>query len=139
MPTINGKDAVVFFKKHDGTATLSGLQRTIEIDQSIDTADHTAGTMNYRRRKATVGDISISITSLYNAEDGTAIGGLLVMGAEGTLEIAPSGTATGNPKGQYPVVVTGVSIPIPYDGEVTQSWSFEGNGDPVTEIQTDVY
>lgn len=139
MATYNGDECYCAFITASGTAVLTGNQRTVDLEETMETADHTGGTANYRRRKKTVGDISVSVEVLWPGEGGTAANAIVAMGAEGTIWIAPLGTASGKPKGAYPVIPTGRSLPIPFDGELLQTYTFEGNGDPVHDVFTAVY
>lgn len=139
MATYNGDECYAAFITASGTAVLTGNQRTVDLETSMETADHTGGTANYRRRKKTVGDVTASVEVLWEGAGGTAANALVTNGADGTLWIAPLGTATGMPKGAYPVICTGKTLPIPFDGELLQTFSFEGNGDPVHDVFTAVY
>ena len=65
MATYNGDECYVRFINASGTAVLTGNQRTVEFEESMETADHTGGTANYRRRKKTVGDTTFSVEVLW--------------------------------------------------------------------------
>jgi hypothetical protein len=139
MATYNGDEAYARWTSSAGTAILTGNQRSVNLELSMDTADHTGGTADYRRRKKTVGDFTIEIEALWEGTSGSAANAAITMGAEGTLEIAPLGSASGRPKGVYPVICTGKTLPMPFDGELIQTFSFEANGDPVSDVFTTVY
>lgn len=139
MATYNGDEAYARWTSSSGTAVLTGNQRGLDLSLSTDTADHTGGTANYRRRKATVGDFTIEFEALWEGTSGSAANAAIAIGGEGTLEIAPLGSATGRPKGTYPVVCVGKTLPMPFDGELLQTFSFEANGDPVNDVFTTVY
>ncbi len=138
MATFNGDACLVRWTNSGGTATLTGLQRSVELDISMDTADHTGGTHDYRRRKATVGDFTLEVEVLWEGTGGSAANAAIAMGGEGTIELGPLGSASGRPKGTYPVICVGKTLPMPFDGELLQTFSFEGNGDP-TDVFTTVY
>lgn len=140
MATYNGDELVVTWTRHDGTATLTGIQRELTLNSSMDFADHSGGTVNYRRRKKTIGDYDAQIVTLWDTSNlGTAAMTLLADGNEGTLNIAPLGTATGNPKGTYPMVVENKGLPIPFDDGIVLTLGFLANGDPVNDVFTAVY
>lgn len=140
MATWNGDELVATWTRHDGTATLTGIQRELTFNSSMDFADHSGGTVHYRRRKKTIGDYDAQIVTLWDTSNlGTAAMTLLADGNEGTLNIAPLGTATGKPKGTYPMVVENKELPIPYDDGIIVTLSFLANGDPVNDMFTAVY
>jgi hypothetical protein len=112
----------------------------LTFNSSMDFADHSGGTVNYRRRKKTIGDYDAQIVTLWDTTAlGTAAMTLLADGNEGTLNIAPLGTATGKPKGAYPMVVENKELPIPYDDGIIVTLGFLANGDPVSDVFTAVY
>lgn len=111
-----------------GTVTLSGNQRTMSVNRSLDTADVSAGADTHKSYIQTLEDTTISLTML---DDGTAaatIRAAIAPGNWGTLEFGPEGTTTGKPKYTLPVHVTSFSTEYPYDGEVEYDISFQGDG-----------
>lgn len=140
MATYNGDALVIYWKRHDGTATLSGVQRELTFNSTMDYADHTGGTADYRRRKKTVGDYDAQVVTLWDTTAlGTASMALLALGNEGTLEFAPLGTASGNPKGAYPMVVETRELPVPFDDGIVVTIGFLANGDPGSDVFTAQY
>jgi len=139
MATYNGDEAYARWTSSAGTVVLTGNQRGLDFEQTTDTADHTGGTANTRRRKATIADFSVEFEALWEGTSGSAANVAITIGGEGTLEIAPLGSATGRPKGVYPVVCVGKTLPMPFDDVLIQTYSFEANGDPVSDVFTTVY
>ena len=140
MATWNGDELVATWTRYDGTATLTGIQRELTFNSSMEFADHSGGTVNYRRRKKTIGDFDAQIVTLWDTTSlGTAAMTLLADGNEGTLNVAPLGTATGKPKGVYPMVVENKGLPIPFDDGIVLTLGFLANGDPVSDVFTAVY
>jgi len=118
---ITGKDAYVSF----GGTAISGDFTSISFEQNYDLADVTAGADAYHYSiPVRAGDYSVKVESFFDAAS-TAPWNTVVPGNEGTLIVAPYGTAAGRPKFTWArVVVESRSMDIPFDDGVTCSASF---------------
>lgn len=111
-----------------GGTVISGDQRTLSWDYSVDTADTTAGADNDKSYIATIRDVTISVTILDNGTDGSAVRRALAVGGTGELIFAPEGTASGKPKYGCGVICQSLSTEYPYDGEVEFEVEFQRSG-----------
>lgn len=124
MAHYTGKDLYVEFA---GQA-ITGDQRTMTVNRSLDTVDTSAGADTDRSHVATLADADFSLTILDNGTAGSAIRQALKLNAAGTLTYGPEGTATGKPKYQCVATVTGFNTAYPFDGEVEYDVSLNKNG-----------
>lgn len=111
-----------------GTATVLQVQ-DIKVDTSIELAS-----------KAVMGDVwdtflaglstgKLSADCLFDPADTTGQEAL-TLGASGTLNVYPQGTATGKRYLQVPVVVESVGYAIPMNSAVKRSFGVRINGAP---------
>lgn len=119
-----------------GTAVLSGDSRTFSITREQELADVSAGADGARSSKATLKNFSMSLEALFTGTAGTASIGSADIGKEGTLLYGPKGTAAGQPKGAWPVIVNNVSIDSPFDDAVILNIEFTGQGDEISNPLT---
>ena len=125
MAHYTGKDVYISYK---GTA-VSGDQRTMSVNESMDTAETSAGADTDRSYLATLKDAKFDITVLDNGTAGSAIRALLAVGtAAGTLLYAPNGTAAGMPRYRCQAFVTSFTVDYPYDGEVEIEVEWQRSG-----------
>lgn len=125
MAHFTGADLYITF----GGVTLHGDFRSLDVSESQEVADTTAGTDDYQSHVITTKAVEMSLSLLYdNATAGTAAATALANGTQGTLEWGPEGTATGKPKYTIPATVTSFDKSIPYDDAVSYDVSLTGNG-----------
>lgn len=118
-----------------GTATLSGKQRNLSNDSTIDTVDVSSGADTEKSFLTTLGDATFTLTMLDDFLGGSATHRACARGNHGTLEWGPLGTATGNPKYSCMAFVTGFSTEYPYDGEVEYEVEFQKDGAWITNFE----
>lgn len=126
---ITGKNAKVYWIDGSGTADLSGDRRALEISDSYDTVDASAGTDTARGMKPTLRVLGATLTALHIGTAGTATYARIDAGSEGTLVWGPIGTASGAPKGAFPAVVKSFNTSFPYDNNAEINITFEPQGD----------
>jgi len=112
-----------------GTTVLSGDYRTLNVNQSMEFIDSTAGADTYREKIASFSDIQATWTSVMQT-GATALFTATAAGVTGTLTVGPSGTATGQPKIIMPSVSQGPSINASYSDIVEFSATFQGSSAP---------
>jgi hypothetical protein len=115
-----GKNAYISF----GGTVLSTNFRTFSSDNTMATVDQSAGSDTGITRLTTLEDSTFSIEVKRPAAGTTNWIGLQV-GAQGTLEHGPEGTATGKPKETAIAILTGFSTSTPYADLVIDTYSFE--------------
>lgn len=126
---ITGKNSKVFWIDSSGTADLSGDRRTLEISDSFDTVDASAGTDTARGMLPTLRVLGATLTALNIGTAGTAVYNRIAAGSAGTLMWGEIGTASGAPKGAFPAVVKSFTKSLPYDGMSEINVTFEPQGD----------
>jgi len=119
-----GKNLYITF----GGTVVSGDQRTLSKNGSVDTVDTTAGADTDKSYALTLRDATFDITILDNGGDGSAVRAALHEGNSGTLIYAPEGTAAGKPKYECYAHVTSFNTAFPYDGEVEFQVSLQKSG-----------
>lgn len=112
-----------------GTVALETESRNFTFSESGETIDATAGPDAYRRKLASFGNATASMTMTAQS-DGTALLSALKYGTKGTLIFGEGGTATGKPKTTLPCMSMGVNRTVPYNNVVTYDLSWESTGDP---------
>jgi len=126
---ITGVNAVVSWVWTGGTASLNGDYKTVSITESIDTAETTAGADAYKTYIPTIKSASIDYSGLFpSGTAGTAVAAALAAGNQGTLIVAPEGTAAGKLVRSYPAICTGPKLNTPYSDVVEISCTFVSNG-----------
>lgn len=126
--TFSGSAVVIQWIHSGGTATLSGDQRSITINSSMDMHDATAGSDAYRKRLEGIRDMTASYQAIL-AVGGTALEDAL-RNADGTLIVGPEGTASGKRKYTLPMLSAGPSVNMPYADVVEITNEFSLNGSP---------
>jgi hypothetical protein len=117
---ITGKNAYIAF----GGTALNTNFRTFDSDNTMATVDQSAGADVGITRLPTLEDSTFSL-ELKRPAGGTVNWITLQVGAQGTLEYGPEGTATGKPKESVVVLLTGIGITNPYADIVLDTYSFE--------------
>lgn len=126
MAKISGKNVYVSFA---GTALGDSL-RNVQISQSQETADATAGADSYRNYVSTVKTVEVTAEAVMKdyANGGSALRSLLAVGSEGTLIIGVEGTAAGKPKFGFFARINQADEAVPYNDVVTISLTWEMAG-----------
>ena len=124
---ITGKDAYISWASSAGTINLSGDYRSVSINESTDTAETTAGADTYKTYLPTIKSATINYLGLFPS-GGTALYAALAAGVQGTLTVAPEGTASGKVSKVYPAISMGASYDTPYADVVTVTCTFQSNG-----------
>ena len=126
---ITGKDAYISWASSAGTINLSTDYRSVSINESVDTAETTAGADTHKTYLPTIKSATIDYSGLFPAGSaGTALYAALAAGVQGTLTIAPEGTATGKLSKAYPAISMGATFDTPYADVVTVNCTFQSNG-----------
>lgn len=111
-----------------GTAVQADY-RSFSPDESMDTADVTAGADVDRSHVPTLRSVSFSLELMQTVGSaGSAIRAQFATGLQGTLIYGPEGTAAGKPKYSCLATVTAYSVDHTYDDAVTMSVTLERNG-----------
>lgn len=134
----SGKNLYVRFITASGTANLSGDFRKLTVNRKQQTWDATAAADGAVVNKATVKEFDASLESLYIGTAGTAAFNIASLGAEGTLEYFPEGTATGKPKGSFPAIVTEQPFSTGYNEGTMVTISWKGQGAEIKNPFVDV-
>lgn len=126
---VTGKNAVINWIWSGGTVVLNTDYRSLNLSETTDTADTTAGADTHKTKIATIKSASIDYSGLFTSGTaGTVIVGALAAGNEGTLKVYPEGTAAANLLRTYPAIVMGPKISSPYSDVIEISCTFESNG-----------
>jgi len=126
---ITGKDAYINWASSAGTINLSGDYRSVSIRESTDTAETTAGADTHKTYIPTIKSATIDYSGLFPAGSaGTALYAALAAGVQGTLTVAPEGTATGKLSKAYTAISMGATFDTPYADVVTVNCTFQSNG-----------
>lgn len=96
-----------------GGVVYSADYRSLDLDESVDLIDASAGGDTWRPKLSTLRDGSFSFEYL-SQTDGTAAWQGVAPNSEGTLEWAPEGTAAGKQKFTVNAVIKGRKRKIPY-------------------------
>lgn len=124
-----GKDLYAEFICAAGTIALTGDQRTLTVERSVDTVDISAGSETDKSYLATLKDGTAEVELMDQASVvATGIEASMPEGTSGTLLYAPKGTSVGNPKRGFVAIVTGVSLEYPYSDAVVATISFQKSG-----------
>lgn len=135
----NGADMLVFFKTATGTADLSGDFRSLSVTRTQNTWDATAAADGAEVNKPTYKAFSATLDVFATGTAGTAAFNVATLGAEGTLEYAPQGTAVGKPKGSFPAIITEQPFSTGFNEGSMTTISFAGQGDEVDNPFVDTY
>lgn len=127
------------WRSNGGTVFLQGDYRSAEYMREQETVDASAGGDGARAAKKTLRKFSASVEICYTGTAGTAVAAQLALGQAGTLILSPLGTATGNPRGGGPMIVTKASFPVKYDDLIVVKYEFEGAGAEIYNPHTDVW
>ena len=124
---ITGKDAVISWVWTGGTLNLATDYRTLALNESVDTAETTAGADTHKTYLATIKSATIDYSGLFPT-GGTVLYAALAAGMSGTLTVAPEGTASGKVSHAYPAISLGATYDTPYADVVTVNCTFQSNG-----------
>lgn len=133
---VAGPTMIIQFWNANGTATIQNQYQVFDTKLSSDTVDVSSGSTTAHQRLATLKDSSFSYEGFSNGKSsplGTADLHILVHGAYGTLQWAPLGTASGNPKGQVACIVNNKEISYPYADAVKVKLDWESDGDLIAD------
>ena len=107
---------------------ITADERSLDVSESLDVADTTAGADTSRSHVPTVDSCDFSLEHLYNGTAGTAILAALAIREAGTFTFGPNGTASGQPKFECQATVTGFNMSIPYADAISLSSTLVRNG-----------
>ena len=124
---ITGKDAVISWVWSGGTVNLATDYRSVSIKENVDTAETTAGADTHKTYLPTIKSANIDYSGLFPT-GGTALYASLTAGIQGTLTVAPEGTASGKDSKAYPGICMGATYDTPYADVVTVNCTFQSNG-----------
>ena len=124
---IVGKDAVINWVWTGGTVNLATDYRSVSVKESVDTAETTAGADTHKTFLPTIKSATIDYSGLFPT-GGTALYAALAAGIQGTLTVAPEGTASGKVSKAYPAICMGATYDTPYADVVTVNCTFQSNG-----------
>jgi len=124
---ITGKDAYISWVWTGGTLNLAADYRTLALNESVDTAETTAGADTHKTYLATIKSATIDYSGLFPT-GGTVLYAALAAGMSGTLTVAPEGTASGKVSHAYPAISLGATYDTPYADVVTVNCTFQSNG-----------
>lgn len=124
---ITGKDAYINWASSAGTINLATDYRSVSIKENTDTAETTAGADTHKTYLPTIKSATIDYSGLFQS-GGTALYAALTAGVQGTLTVAPEGTATGKVSKAYPAICMGATYDTPYADVVTVNVTFQSNG-----------
>ena len=125
MTAYTGTNLYVVF----GGTVLSADYRTFEPEEEMGIDDGSAGSDVARTFKTTLknGKASYNARSI-SGTSGTAKWVNIPVGAEGTLEWGPEGTATGKIKGSVNAILTTRKAPNEYDKVAEWGYEFQYSG-----------
>lgn len=128
MARFSGSALVVQWIDASGTVVISGTQKTLDVEDGIDTIDVTGGADQHRTYVSGVKDGTASMTLWDNGTAGTATYARLASGSAGTLVWSPAGTQTGASRYSKPGIVTKNKRGYPFDDGVARDleWQFTG-------------
>ena len=127
----------VYFVTAGGTADLSGDYRSLSVTRQQETVDASAGNDTARAEIAALKTFAASLETTYIGTAGSAAFALCTLGATGTLQYYPLGTATGSPRGAIPVIVQDQTIEFAYDDMTTVTIEFGPFGAEIWNPLTD--
>jgi hypothetical protein len=102
--------------------------REVSFSESIETADTSSGSDTDRSHLTTLADASIDITVLDKGTDASGPRQALSMGASGTFDFAPEGTATGKPRFTCVATVVDRGPSWGYESETEISYTLQKDG-----------
>lgn len=124
---VTGKAAYISWASSAGTIDLATDYRSVSIKENIDTAETTAGADTHKTYLPTIKSATIDYSGLFPS-GGTALYDALAAGVQGTLTVAPEGTASGKVSKAYPAICMGATYDTPYADVVTVNCTFQSNG-----------
>lgn len=124
---VTGSAAYISWASTAGTVNLATDYRSVSIKEGVDTAETTAGADTHKTFLPTIKSASIDYQGLFPA-GGTALYNALAAGVQGTLTVAPEGTAAGKVSKAYPAISMGATFDTPYSDVVTVNVTFQSNG-----------
>lgn len=101
--------------------------KSFSVEETGDTAEDTSMGDQWRTFKPTLNSWSGSVEAQLDETDSTGQGALTT-NAEVALKLYPDGESSGDVELSGNAIVTGVSRSVSFDGIVTISFTFQGNG-----------
>lgn len=118
MARYSGKNLYLEFITTSGTTVLSGDYRTLDIPETADEIDASAG--NDTRKVMLAGQVSATWTlEMLPLEAGTALFTAMAPQTEGTLRWSPEGTASGKQQKYAAATILGRNENIGYNSVAT--------------------
>jgi len=131
MARYTGKNLVVSWVYSRGTVSLNGDFRSFKTNESVDTADKSAGADTHRSFVPTLRDTTASLEFLdTTGSSGTAQWAATEPGTEGTVVWSPQGTASGAPKYSAAAFIESRDRSMPYDDVVSVTVEFHIQAEP---------
>ncbi len=130
MARYTGKEVYIRWVYSGGTVELNTDFRSIEENQEMQAADQTAGPDDYTSELPMRVTNTVSVELLDNdSAAGQNIWAALKPGTQGTLTWGPLGTATGQPRRDFPCFVRTRTRTLPFDDVVSIRAEFAPLGD----------
>lgn len=127
MARYSGASLVVRFITPTATANWSSDYRSLDVNETADTIDSSAGSDTYKNSLA--GQVSTSWSTEYLPQTaGTALYSQVAPQASGTLEWSPEGTAGGKQKFTAPAVILNRNLTAGYSAVTTVKLSGQITG-----------
>lgn len=118
MARYSGKDLYVEWIDTSGTLVISGDYRTLDIPETADEIDASAGSDT--RKVTLAGQVAASWTfEMLQQSAGTALFDRVAPQSTGTLRWSPEGTASGKQKKSAAATILGRNETFPYNDVVT--------------------
>ena len=134
MARYSGKDLYIAWIHSGGTTVLGGDYRTLDIPESADEIDASAGSDT--RKVMLAGQVSASFTvELLPQEAGTVLFAAVAPQTSGTLQWSPEGTTVGNQKKTAAATILGRNEAFSYNDVVT----LRINGSLIADTTTAVW
>lgn len=125
-----GASAVIMFA---GTQIQNDYTE-ISLEYTLRTEERTAGNEADASYNATIKEGKASFKRYDTGENDAGLEALLRIGATGTLEIRPKGTATGRRVESFPVLVTSYKRSLAFDKNTVTEVEFLKNGAMVSDV-----
>lgn len=136
---MTGAGQYIAFVVNGGTVVISGDSRNLDIEREQELADVSAGADGARSSKATLKNYSASMEAVFIGTAGSATMGSADIGVEGILLWGPKGTAAGQPKGAWPMIVNKASLTAPFDDVIMLNIEFTGQGAEISNPNKDTW
>lgn len=128
MTRYTGHDLAVAWIYSGGTAWLEDDYRTLDVSESVNDANSTAGNDTYAGHLPTYADANASLEMLGTTGSGTIHWAKLAPRLQGTLEWYPEGTAATKPKHAAAAYINSRDRSYPYADVMTVTIGFQFDG-----------